>query len=176
MTKDECYYLGKITKPFGIKGQVVLYLDVNTPEDYADLQSVLVEQRDGTLVPYFFDSLNINGNRAIVSFDGLTAAESQALVGHDIYLPLSLLPKLEGNDFYYHEVVNFHIVDKEKGDIGILRQVLDYPAQALFQIDHDGTEILIPVVDEIIERLDRDNKTIYINAPNGLIDMYLDNA
>ena len=34
-------------------------------------------------------------------------------------------------------------------------------------------EILVPAIDEIFEKIDRENKTIYINAPDGLIDIYL---
>ena len=106
MTKEECYQLGKITKPFGIKGQMVFYLDVDCPEDYADLDSAFVEVK-GPLVPYFFQVDNINGNKAVVTFEDLTPEEAQALAGHDLYLPLDLLPKLTGNQFYFHEVTGF---------------------------------------------------------------------
>ena len=43
----------------------------------------------------------------------------------------------------------------------------------LFQIMNGDTEILIPILDQIIEKVDRENKTIYISAPAGLIDIYL---
>lgn len=172
MTKEECYLLGKITKPFGIKGQVVMFLDVDCPDDYAELDSAFVEVK-GNLVPYFFHVDNINGNKAVVTFEEITSDEALALVGHDLYLPLDLLPKLTGNQFYFHEVVGFSIIDEEKGDIGILQTVIDYPAQPLFQIMKEGVEILIPVIDPVIQKVDRESKTIFIKAPNGLIDLYL---
>lgn len=172
MTQDECYLLGRITKPFGIKGQVVMFLDVDCPDDYASLDSAFVEVK-GNLVPYFFRLDNINGNKAIATFEEISADEAQALVGHDLYLPLDLLPKLTGNQFYFHEVTGFRIVDEEKGDIGILQTIIDYPAQPLFQIMKEGTEILVPVIDPVIQKVDRENKTIFIKAPNGLIDLYL---
>lgn len=173
MTKDECYYLGRITKPWGVKGQMMLFLDVDQPQDYAELDSALVDIK-GTLVPHFFHVDNIvSTNKAIVTFEELNADQAAALAGHEVYLPLSALPKLEGNRFYYHEVRGFRVVDSEKGDIGILRDVIDYPAQALFQIDKNGTEILIPVIDPVIKKVDREGKTLHIEAPNGLIDLYL---
>ncbi len=172
MNIEECYRLGKITKPFGYKGQVVIFLDVDTPEDYAELDSAFVEIKN-SLVPYFFKIESLNGNKAIVSFEDMTAEEAQGLVGHDLYLPLSLLPKLTGNKFYYHEIIHFKVVDEEHGDIGEIVSVIDYPAHPLFQIMKDGTEILVPIVDPIIKNVDRENKTIYIQAPNGLIDLYL---
>ena len=172
MTKDECYRLGNITKPFGYKGQMVFYLDVDSPQDYADLDSVFIETKTG-LVPYFFKVDNINGNKAVVTFEDLTPDEAHALAGHDLYLPLDLLPKLTGNQFYFHEVIGFRVVDSQYGDIGTLQSIIEYPAQPLFQIDKGGKEILIPIIDPVIKLVDRENKTLHIDAPNGLIELYL---
>jgi len=172
MTTDECYRLGKITKPFGYKGQVIFFLDVDAPEEYAELDAVFVETRKG-LVPQFIKEIVINGNKATVTFDELSAEEAQSLVGCDLYLPLEMLPELTGNKFYYHEVTGWRVVDSEKGDIGTIASIIDYPAQAIFQIMKNDKEILIPVIDEVIDKVDRDEKTMYITAPNGLIDLYL---
>ena len=174
MTKEECYQLGKITKPFGFKGQVIFFLDVDDPMAYEGLESAFVEVK-GALVPYFFKIININGNKATVQFDDLTAEQALALVGGDLYLPLSMLPKLTGNQFYFHEVEGFNVIDSQHGDIGTIRTVIDDPAQPLFQIFKGETEILIPIVDPVIDRVDRENKTIYITAPKGLIELYLGN-
>lgn len=173
MTKEECYRLGNITKPFGIKGQMVFYLDVDSPDDYADLDSAFVEVK-GALVPYFFKVDNINGNKAVVTFEDLTPQEAQALAGHDLFLPLDLLPELTGNQFYFHEVTGFKVIDIEKGDIGIIQSIIEYPAQPLFSIMNGDKEILIPVIDPIIKKVDREQRTITIEAPNGLIDLYLE--
>lgn len=173
MDIKDCFYLGKVTKPWGVKGQMVLFLDVDDPEEYLDLDSAFVEVK-GQLVPHFFHIDSLNGNKAVVTFEELSPAEAQSLAGRDLYLPLSVLPKLEGNKFYFHEVTGFKVVDSEKGDIGVLEQVIDYPAQPLFQVMKNGVEILIPVIDEVIDKVDREQKTLFITAPKGLIDLYLD--
>ena len=172
MNIDDCFYLGRITKPWGVKGQVMMFLDVDAPEDYLGLDSAFVEVK-GQLVPYFFHLDNLNGNKAVATFEDLTPDQANALVGHSLYLPLDLLPKLEGNKFYFHEVVGFRVIDEEKGDIGILEQVIEYPAQPLFQVMKNGVEVLIPVIDEVIKKVDRDKKALYVAAPKVLIDLYL---
>lgn len=172
MTTDQCYCLGRVSKPWGVKGQMVLFLDVDTPEDYLELDSAFVEIK-GQLVPHFFHIDQMNGNRAVVTFEELTPEQAHALAGHELYLPLDLLPKLDGNRFYFHEVVGFHVVDSVHGDIGTIAQVVEYPAQPLFQVMKNGTEILIPVIDQVIDRVDRVLKTIFITAPNGLIELYM---
>ncbi len=175
MDKKECYQLGRITKPFGIKGQVVMFLDVDTPEDYLDLDSALVEVK-GALVPIFFSIDNLNGNKAVATIEEMKPEEALSLVGHDIYLPIDLLPKLSGNQFYFHEVTGFSVIDEEYGDIGTIQSIIEYPAQPLFQIMKGETEILIPVIDPVIQKVDRDEKAIHIKAPAGLIDLYLQSS
>lgn len=172
MTIDDCFYLGRVTKPRGVKGQVILFLDVDSPEEYAGLDSAFVEIK-GKLVPHFFHIDQLNGNKAVATFEEIGADQALALVGHDLYLPLDLLPKLEGNKFYFHEVVGFRVIDAEKGDIGTLEQVIEYPAQPLFQIMKNGVEVLVPVIDEVVEEVDREQKILRIKAPKGLIDLYL---
>ncbi|MBR1850173.1 MAG: 16S rRNA processing protein RimM [Bacteroidales bacterium] len=174
MTTDECFRLGRITKPWGYRGQAVVFLDVDSPTDYADLDSAYVETKNG-LVPYFFKLDNFNGNKAVATFEDIDPEQAAALVGHDLYLPLSMLPPLTGNQFYFHEVVGFAVVDDNYGEVGTIKGVLEY-VQPLFQIDKNGTEILVPIVDEIVKKVDREHKTIYISAPNGLIELYLDES
>ena len=124
-------------------------------------------------MPHFFHIDQLNGNRAVATFEDITPEQAASLCGHELYLPLDLLPKLDGNKFYFHEVVGFRVVDSVYGDIGVLEQVIDYPAQPLFQIMKNGTEVLVPVIDPVIDKVDRKLKTIFITAPNGLIDLYL---
>ena len=100
-------------------------------------------------------------------------AEANELIKKDMYLPLNSLPKLEGNRFYFHEVLGFEILDHNYGKIGVLKRVNDQSSQAFFEIGNDGKEILIPINDEFIKHVNRDSKTITVITPPGLIDLYI---
>ena len=76
MEIKDCYNLGRITKAWGYKGQVVIFLDVDTPEDYAGLDSAFVEVK-GKLIPYFFRIDSLNGNAAL---SGVTAVKNRNYV------------------------------------------------------------------------------------------------
>lgn len=175
MQKEDCFNLGKITKPFGLKGEVVIFLDVDEPNNYANLDSVFVEVRN-QLVPFFIQNIRINGNKATVQFEDITPEQTASIVGCNLYLPLDTLPKLTGKKFYFHEIIGFRVIDDEHGDIGTVASVIEYPAQPLFQIINNGTEILLPVLDQLINNVDRENRTISVHAPEGLIDLYLQNS
>ncbi len=106
MNTADCFYLGNITKPFGYKGEVDIFLDVDEPQNYATLDAVFVELR-GQLIPYFIDDIRLKNNHAVVRFQDVNTDNVQALIGAKLYLPLAALPKLRGNKFYFHEVIGF---------------------------------------------------------------------
>ncbi|MDR0971403.1 MAG: ribosome maturation factor RimM [Bacteroidales bacterium] len=173
MDIKDCFYFGKILKPFSFKGEIVIYMDVDNPDEYKELDGVYIEINK-VLVLYPIEKIRINSNNtAVVRLQGVSFEDIDRLKNKSLYLPLELLPVLEGNKFYFHEVINFKVIDKEKGEIGYIKEVLEYAVQPIFSIENQGKEILIPVIDSVIEKVDRENNTIYINAPKGLIDLYL---
>lgn len=176
MTKEECYFLGTITKTNGYKGGVNIYLDVDNPFEYENLDAVFVEFR-GSLIPYFIHTIQIHNskNTALVYFEDMDHIdEAQKLVKSNLYLPLSTLPKKEGNHFYFHEIIGYHLVDEKEGLLGSIEKVLDYPQQALFQIKYKGKEVLVPVNDNVIVEVRRSNKEILVKLPEGLLEVYLE--
>ena len=175
MTKDTCFYVGKIVKTHGLKGEVTLRIDNEQFDEIEELNYFLLDIND-KLIPYFVENITFHSNKSFVLFQDLKTLEAaNQLVGISAYLPLDLLPEKDGNDFYSHEVVDFLVIDEEKGELGKVQEIIEYPTQSLIQMVINGKEVLIPIHDDIIQDVDREEKKIYINAPNGLIDMYLEN-
>ena len=175
MTKDKCFYVGKIVKTHGLKGEVTLRIDNEQFDEIEELNYFLLDVNE-QLIPYFIEDIAYHSNKAFVLFQDLKTLEvAGQLVGKSAYLPLELLPEKTGNDFYSHEVVDYLVVDEEKGELGKVNEIIEYPTQSIIQIIRDGKEILIPIHDDIIKDVKRDEKKIYIKAPSGLIDMYLEN-
>ncbi|MBR2050956.1 MAG: 16S rRNA processing protein RimM [Bacteroidales bacterium] len=175
MTKDTCFYVGKIVKTHGLKGEVTLRIDNEQFDEIEELNYFLLDIND-KLIPYFVENITFHSNKSFVLFQDLKTLEAaNQLVGISAYLPLDLLPEKDGNDFYSHEVVDFLVIDEEKGELGKVQEIIEYPTQSLIQIVINGKEVLIPIHDDIIQDVNREEKKIYIKAPNGLIDMYLEN-
>ena len=175
MTKDKCFYVGKIVKTHGLKGEVTLRIDNEQFDDIEELNYFLLDVND-KLIPFFIEDIAYHSNKAFVLFQDLKTLEAASqLVGNNVYLPLELLPEKTGNDFYSHEVVGYLVVDEIKGVLGNVNEIIEYPTQSLIQIIKDGKEVLIPIHDDIIKDVNREEKKICIKAPNGLIDMYLEN-
>ncbi|WKW47093.1 ribosome maturation factor RimM [Myroides sp. JBRI-B21084] len=174
MRKKDCFYLGKIAKKFSFKGEVLVYLDTDEPELYTELESMFVEI-NGHLVPFFIDKASLHKEKFLrTQFEDVDSEDAaDDIVGKDVYLPLTMLPTLEGNKFYYHEVVGFDAIDQRLGNFGTILRISDNGVQALFEVQKDDAVILIPLIDEFIIEVNRTNKSILFNTPQGLIDLYL---
>lgn len=174
MRKKDCFYLGKIAKKFSFKGEVLVFLDTDEPELYTELESMFVEI-NGHLVPFFIEKSSLHKEKFLrTQFEDVDSEETaDDIVGKDVYLPLTLLPQLEGNKFYYHEVQGFKAIDQRLGTFGIILRIVDNGIQALFEIENGEAIILVPVIDEFIIEVNRADKSILFNTPNGLVDLYL---
>ena len=173
MTKGDCFFFGKVTKTHGLKGEITIKLDVVNPADFAELRYLLIEDR-GNLIPYFIESQKISGDKMFVQLQDVKKLEQAVVfVGKAVFLPNEMMPELDDDEFYYNEIVGFKLVDKEKGELGLISNVLEYPTQAVIQVMKDGKEILIPIHDDIIQKVDKKAKILTVKAPEGLIDMYL---
>jgi len=174
MRKQECFYLGKIVSKYSFKGDVLVKLDSDDPELYESMESVFVSLRD-SLVPFFIEQSRLHKSSLLrIKFEDVDSEEeADRIMGSELYLPLEFLPPLEGNKFYFHEVIGFTVIDQNFGKVGVITSINDTTNQALFVIDHKGTEILIPINDEFLTKVDREKKIIEVNAPAGLIELYL---
>ena len=174
MRKEDCFYLGKIAKKFSFKGEVLIYLDTDEPELYENMESVFVEFNKN-LVPFFIENSSLHKNDFLrVKFEDVDdEVEADSILNCDVYLPISMLPKLEGNKFYFHEVIGFEIEDQRLGIFGKIVSINDTSAQPLFEVINGNVEILVPMIDQFLVKIDRENKKVIMDLPEGLVEMYL---
>lgn len=174
MQKEDCFYLGKIVKKYSFKGEVLIKLDTDDPQFFEGMESVFIELRK-KLAPFFIEDSSFHKSELLrVQFEDITTEEdAEALIGAELYLPLELLPELSGDQFYYHEIIGFTAEDTRFGTIGTITGVNDTSPQAVFEIDHHGKQVLVPAIDNFIEKVDRENKVIVLKTPEGLIDLYI---
>lgn len=176
MNKEECFNLGYIARRVGNHGELGFVLDVDDPQRYKKLESVFVELNN-SLVPFFIKSIRISGKNATVKIEGIDSIDrAEELIRSGLFLPLSALPKLKSKQFYFHEMPGFTVSDQQYGDIGTVVEVLDFPQQAIFKIRHGQNEILIPARPDFIISIDKETRHLSLDAPPGLIDIYLTHA
>ena len=172
MRKEDCFFLGTVVAKYSFKGEVLIKLDTDDPETYLSLQSFLLED-ESRLIPCFTTKVQLHKSQLLrVSVEDVNS-EKQAdlMIGKSVYLPLDQLPKLDDDQFYFHEIIGFKVIDSVQGPIGIITGVNDASSQVLLEVEHNDKQILIPLVDELIKQLDKQQKQIYLSIPEGLLDL-----
>ena len=148
MLKEDCFFLGTIVGKYSFKGEVLVKLDTDQPQLYANIDALFINLNN-RLIPFFIQASRLHKSDLLrLKFEDVnTESAADSLLKKEVYLPLSMLPKLEGKTFYYHEVFGFEIWDENYGKVGLIKGVNDQSAQPLFEIDNSGQEILIPIHD-----------------------------
>ena len=177
MTLDETYQLGYIIKTHGLRGHVVAHFDVDDTAAYAKLKTVHLALA-GTptkLVEYQIEKVQPqSGSKVLLKLRGIERIEeAEPLRGSQLHLPLSQLPELEDDQFYFHDVIGFTVIDENLGVLGTVENFYELPQQDMLAMRYQGQEVLIPVVDELVSHADQAKKEIYVNLPDGLLDVYL---
>jgi len=174
MNKEDCFDLGIISKLYSFKGEVILYIDSDEPEKYYKIDALFLEINK-QLIPFFVTKALVNKAKELrLRLDGVdTELQAKKILKKKVYLPLEVLPELDENHFYYHEIEGYSLVDSEKGNVGKITAVVDNPGNMLLEVDINGTEALIPINDHTFIKVNRDNKEFFVNIPEGLLDIYI---
>ncbi|MEE2919778.1 MAG: ribosome maturation factor RimM [Bacteroidota bacterium] len=175
MMQEQCFILGKITKPFSFKGEVVLWMDVDDTTHYRSLNTLWIPQQN-ILVPYAVESLKPNKDRFVVRLaDVTTEAQAKALAGKDVWLPLSEMAPLPDGRFYFHEVQGWRAIDRtSKEEVGTILHVVDQGAYPMLEVDFgQGQTGFLPLPEHVNVTVDRQAQALTLDLPEGLLDVYL---
>ena len=177
MTLNECFELGFIVKPHGLKGLMVSQLDVDDAATYDKLKTVYLALATAPtkLTAYAVERVNPQGGlRVLLKLRGIERIEeAEPLRGARLWLPLSELPELKEHQFYFHDVIGFQVVDEKEGALGVVENFYELPQQDVLAMRYKGQEVLLPVVDELVSHADMAAKQLFVNMPEGLLDIYL---
>ncbi|MCT4560588.1 MAG: ribosome maturation factor RimM [Crocinitomicaceae bacterium] len=174
MKKTDCFQLGYIAKLHGFKGEVSLFMDVTDPSKYASLDALFIEI-DQQLIPFFVERIKLkNKGFAALKLEGVdTEEEARRILRKSVFLPNTLLEDLDDKHFYDHEIVGFEVIDAEYGSVGEAEDVIELGPNVLLQVNAKGQEILIPLIPGLVQKVDRANKKLHVEAPEGLLSLYL---
>ena len=166
--EEEVYKIGKLGKTHGVKGEISFLFD----DDVFDRVDAdyLVLMVDGILVPFFMEEYRFRSDTtAIVKFCDIDTQErARELTGCDVWFPRALADS-DDDTITWAAIVGFDIIDANSGKpVGRIASVDDTTLNILFCLE-DGR--LIPASEDLITGIDKANRTITINIPEGLLDL-----
>lgn len=174
MKIEDCFYIGYITKTKGLNGEVQVYFEYDEPADLK-LDSVFAEI-NGKLVPFFIASYKLQNNQTgNFYFDDIDSIEkAETLVRKKLYLPNSSKPQRDEDEFLITDLKGFIAHDEKAGELGEIIEIHEYPQQFVAVVPYKNKEVLFPLNDDLIVEIDDENGVLYVDLPEGLIDLYLE--
>ncbi len=169
--------VGHISKAHGIRGEVVLVFEAESPDLLTDTV-YLRSSPEAEPRPYAVERVRVHHGTLLASLRGVTSRnEAELLRRHAVLVPRDKLPPLAEDEVYLSELPGLRVMAEENGqerEIGVITSV-DTPAgQDLWTITTaQGEEILFPAVEEFVLDIDLDAGVARIAPPPGLLDLYL---
>ena len=173
ITKNEIFPIGQTAKPHGIKGE----LSFNFSKDNFDEEKLpyYIFEIDGIFVPFFVEDYRYKTDTtALIKLEGIDNDEQARLLSnHTIYIHQKFVLKESEEDLGIHFFVGFTVIDDKLGSLGQITEVDESTVNVLFVIDNKGEELLIPATDDFITQIDEEKRIIYMNLPEGLVNLDL---
>lgn len=188
MTFDISFvFIGKITRPHGIRGEVCVQYYAESFE-YFKKNQVFLQAGKLPPKPCTVTNYKEQGNILILKIEGINSrTEAELYRNYNLVIDekvltdsdLQAMNEEDGADRefapYLHHIIGCTAFVGSQ-DIGIIDEISFPAGQEIWFIRKDGQEILFPAVSQFIERYDLDNKAVYLCPPEGLLEIYLEDA
>jgi len=172
--KHECKQVGLIVKTHGIKGELVVRLFDEFTIDHMDTEFLFIEL-DGGLVPFFMEEAREKNKTDVLVKLELAKEETELerLMDARVFVKKENMDDAseEEEAFSAHQLVNYSVQVVGFGPLGKIAAIKDISKNPLFEIEYEGREILIPIVEDFIVNIDDENEVIIFELPEGLIDL-----
>jgi len=167
---DEMICLARATGTHGLRGDIKLH--PKSPDAFAllDMRQIVFRKDDGTLHRRSLSRAVSYKNAILVRLEGAEDINAvQDFIGCDVLAPLDALPKHPEGALYWAQIEGLNVVDARLGDVGTIADIFSTPAHDVYVVNGRFGEVLVPVVDVFIDRIDLKERRMYVDLPDGLV-------
>jgi 16S rRNA processing protein RimM len=169
---DDLVVVGRIARPHGLHGQVIVNPETDFVEERFAVGATLWTHSAAGEEALVVASARIQNGRPVVGFEGFERIEDvERLAGQELRVPESALRPLEPGMFYHHQLIGCHVETVDGTAVGDVARVEGGAAGSLLAVDAARGEILIPLAADICVEIDVEGKRIRINPPDGLLEL-----
>ena len=171
--RDDLIVVAQIVKVRGLRGEVVADLLTDFPERFAALTSLIAVAPDGQTRSLQIEEQWFHGNRLVLKFVGFDRIEeAKELVGCHLAIPAADRVQLPQATFYEWELIGARVVTVAGAPVGVVQNIMRTGGVELLSVlDDAGRDRLVPMAADIVVEIDKDQKLIRIDPPEGLLDL-----
>lgn len=169
----EYFKIGKLVAAFGVSGQLILQHELGKKTSLKDLQAIFIEEKKQSFIPWFIQSTKIKSDKEIyLSLEGVTNREAALkLAQKEVWLTETDFKKFAAKSAPA-SLLGYAIIDNEIS-LGPILEVIEQPHQLLCRLEIQTKEVLIPLNENFLQKIDHRKKQVIVTLPEGLLDIYL---
>ncbi|MFZ1528477.1 MAG: ribosome maturation factor RimM [Ferruginibacter sp.] len=166
------FKIGKFAASHGLGGELVLDHSLGKKTSLKGLEAIFIEEKKESFIPYFIEKTSIKNDQELyIKLDGINSKEAaRKLTPKEVWLAEDDFKKFAANAAPI-SLLGFSLMDGQQ-DMGEIIEVIEQPHQLLCAILYNGKEALIPVHEQNLVKLDSKNRKVYVDIPEGLLDIY----
>lgn len=169
----EYFKIGKFAATFGLKGELVLKHELGKKTSLKGLQVIFIEERKDSFFPWFIESTKIKNEEEIyVKLDGLNnREEALELTPKEVWVKEEDFKKFAAKSSPVN-LLGFDIVENKKV-LGKILEIIEQPHQLLCRTEINSKEVLIPLHEETLQKIDHKKRQVIVELPDGLLEIYM---
>ena len=174
MAAAQYFSVGRFVATHGLKGELLLKHSLGDVPGLQDLTVIFLPDRPESFLPYFVEQIRIKGpHEAFLTLEGVaTREQAKLLIQKEVWLRESDFIRTAGKATPI-SYLGYHLIDGAE-DLGEIVEVIEQPMQILCKVIIREKEVLIPLHEKTLEKIDEEGKRLYVTLPEGLLGVYLD--
>ena len=167
------FNIGKLVAVHGLKGELLLKHELGKKTSLKDLQAIFIEEKKGSFLPYFLESTKIKTEDEVyIKLENIDSREAALkLSAKKVWLPEADFKKFAAKNAPA-SMVGYTIIHNTES-LGEILELIEQPHQLLCRLEIEGKEVLIPLHEETLKKVDHKKKEVTVELPDGLLDVYL---
>jgi len=169
----EYFKIGKLVAVHGLTGELVLKHELGKKTSLKGLKNIFIEEGKDSFLPWFIESAKIKNEEEIfLKLDGVNTRETaKKMTRKEVWLTETDFKKYAARSAPANLIG--YIIVNEKKPLAEILEVIEQPHQMLCRIEIKEKEVLVPLNESTIEKIDHKKKQVLVKLPEGLLDIYL---
>ena len=169
----EYFKIGKLAAVHGLKGELLLKHELGKQTSLKGLQAIFIEEKKNAFLPWFIESAKSkSAEEIILKLETIDAREAAIkLVQKEVWLPEPDFKKFAAKSSPVN-LLGYTIIN-DSTPLGEILEIIEQPHQLLCRLEINSKEVLVPLHDEFLDKIDHRKKQVIVTLPEGLLDIYL---
>lgn len=170
MKKDNFLLIGKIVGTHGIMGTLKVYSYAESISAFENESSLLIINTEGVENTFEIESVKPHKRILLLSLAGVNNRKhALALTGAKIFIDKSKLPEIDGNSYYWFDLIGLSVFTLKDKLLGKVDSIITTGSNDVYVVkDSDNSEILIPALKSVILNINLEHQKMLVDLPEGL--------